>query len=778
MKSRIPHIYLLGLMMLPVVVEAARVSDVAGTVHNLSTSGSGVVQATSESQICVFCHTPHNAEQVPATPLWNRKLSGQPYSFYSSTSMDSSVPVDLGSGTKLCLSCHDGSLALGAVNVLNGQADVTITLTGTAADGTMPAGSGEATGFTRRLGTDLTNDHPISITYDSTLASTDGELRDPALVSHIANRAPGVKPAVPLENDQMECISCHDPHLRDSDTTRNIKFLRLNRFQQSTPLGGDFDQANDIVCLACHDKLGQAWSVSAHADFNVADEIYTDTAAAQRDFPLGSQVWEVACLNCHDTHTVQGARRLLREGTDSTLSPKVGGSSAIEETCYQCHSADGGVLQSQGTAGFPVPDIKSDFALARHMPLTSVDQPAGSEVHDISDANFSESALNLGKGDANNRHAECTDCHNPHRVMKNQLFNGTAGASVGTHEHDPAVQHSNIASGVLRGMWGVEPLYGSSAWGSVPSQYVVKQGDGGLGASTDVGNSYLTREYQICLKCHSDYAYDTPPLLGDSGGGTPSGTNQVTQFTNQAMEFQAPLSDQGEPGGNHRGWHPVLGNTGRTVAVRDASSAVFLSPWNDSSGTNVGNQTMYCSDCHGSATADGTSEPSGGPDGNPWGPHGSTKDFVLKGDWDNETGTNQQDDLCFKCHNYNDYANPNNTNPNKSGFSSSGGGGMGMCMLSYASTNLHIGHARRIGRMECTWCHTAVPHGWRNKALLVDISQEGGNEPYTNGPYYLEAMLGGGGPVNWKSSGTWSANDCGGVNWMRGMMGGGCSNPP
>ena len=772
MKSRIPHIYLLGLMMLPVVVEAARVSDVAGTVHNLSTSGSGVVQATSESQICVFCHTPHNAEQVPATPLWNRKLSGQPYSFYSSTSMDSSVPVDLGSGTKLCLSCHDGSLALGAVNVLNGQADVTITLTGTAADGTMPAGSGEATGFTRRLGTDLTNDHPISITYDSTLASTDGELRDPALVSHIANRAPGVKPAVPLENDQMECISCHDPHLRDSDTTRNIKFLRLNRFQQSTPLGGDFDQANDIVCLACHDKLGQAWSVSAHADFNVADEIYTDTAAAQRDFPLGSQVWEVACLNCHDTHTVQGARRLLREGTDSTLSPKVGGSSAIEETCYQCHSADGGVLQSQGTAGFPVPDIKSDFALARHMPLTSVDQPAGSEVHDISDANFSESALNLGKGDANNRHAECTDCHNPHRVMKNQLFNGTAGASVGTHEHDPAVQHSNIASGVLRGMWGVEPLYGSSAWGSVPSQYLVKQGDGGLGASTDVGNSYLTREYQICLKCHSDYAYDTPPLLGDSGGGTPSGTNQVTQFTNQAMEFQAPLSDQGEPGGNHRGWHPVLGNTGRTVAVRDASSAVFLSPWNDSSGTNVGNQTMYCSDCHGSATADGTSEPSGGPDGNPWGPHGSTKDFVLKGDWDNETGTNQQDDLCFKCHNYSDYADPNNTAPNKSGFNGSSFGGM--CSLSFASTNLHIGHARRIGRMECTWCHTAVPHGWRNKALLVDISQEGGNEPYTNGPYYLEAMLGGGGAVNWKSSGTWTSSDCGGANWMRFS----CSNPP
>ncbi len=771
----------MGLWLMIGSSQAARIPDIANTPHNLSNTGPGPVTALSESRICVFCHTPHNAENAPAAPLWNRQLSGATYSTYRSSSMDA-LGLDQPAGSsKLCLSCHDGTLALGTVNVLNGQQNVTIDLQGTAADGSMPEGSGANTGFTRRLGIDLTNDHPISFTYDSTLASADGELRDPALVSHIANRQAGTntRPLVPLENNQVQCVSCHDPHIRDTDATLNIKFLRLNRFQKAAPGGGNFDQANDIVCLACHDKLGQAWSHSAHADQTVADEIYTDTAATRRDFPAGTPVWQAACLNCHDTHTVPGARRLLREGVDSTTVPKTTALPAIEETCYQCHSPDGGVLQGQGTSGFPVPDIKSDFLLARHMPITNADQPAGEERHDIRDADLTESPVTLGKGNLTNRHAECTDCHNPHRLMKNQLFNGTAGNAEGTHEHDSAVQHSNLASGVLRGGWGVEPIYGSTAWGSLPSGYQVKRGDGGIGASTAVSSRYLTREYQYCLKCHSDYAYDTPPFLGESGGGTPAGTNQVTRYTNQAMEFQPPAADKGEPGGNHRSWHPVLDNTGRDLAARGGASAnLFLSPWNGGGGSYIGNLTMYCTDCHGSDTAPGTVEPNGGPDGAPWGPHGSGNNFLLKGNWDNETGTGRQGDLCFKCHNYDDYANPNNTNPDKSGFSGGGfgggGGGGGMCGLSFRSTNLHIGHARRIGHLECSWCHAMVPHGWRNKALLVDISQEGGSAPYTNGPYYFEAMLGGGGPVNWKNSGNWSSSDCGGRFWMRST----CSNPP
>ncbi len=739
---------------------AGRIDDVTHTVHNLSITGPGPVTATSESRICVFCHTPHAAEKIPAAPLWNRKLSGATYVPYSSGSMKAVVGQPGGS-SRLCLSCHDGTLALGTVHVLNTRENVTIGLTGTGTGGTMPTGAGAQTGYTRDLGTNLTNDHPISFTYDSALAAAgnDDELRNPALMSYIANQAPGVYPLVPLENNQVQCTTCHDPHLRDTDASKNIMFLRLHRFQQSAPLGGSFNPASDILCLACH-KMGQAWAASAHATPAVADEIYTPAAAALRGFPAGTQVWQAACLNCHDPHTVQGARYLLRAGTNSTLTPKSGGTSALEQTCYQCHSADGGVLQGQGTAGFSVPDIKSAFALPRHMPITDAEQLAGREVDTITNADLIESPLSLGKGNLNNRHAECTDCHNPHRLIKNQLFNGTGATTSGTHAHTSSIQPSNIASGVLRGIWGVEPVYGSSTWGSLPSSYTVKRGDGGNGASTLVSNPYVTREYQVCLKCHSDYAYDTPPLLNASQGTTPSGTNDVTQYTNQAMEFQAPAADKGEGGGaNHRSWHPVIGSTGRTIALRGASADDWLPPWNGNGGAYIGHETMYCSDCHGPSTADGTSTPASGT---PWGPHGSVNDFILKGTWNSATGTGQQSGICFKCHSYNQYANPNNTNPLSSGFR----GG--------SDANLHIYHARVIGRLMCTWCHTAVPHGWKNKALLVDISQEGASAPYTKGPYYLNAMLGGGGPVNWASSGNWNAGDCGGFFWMMRS----CRNPP
>ena len=63
---------------------AARVSDIANTKHNLSANGPGPVRAATETQICVFCHTPHAAENVPDAPLWNRQLSGATYTPYTS----------------------------------------------------------------------------------------------------------------------------------------------------------------------------------------------------------------------------------------------------------------------------------------------------------------------------------------------------------------------------------------------------------------------------------------------------------------------------------------------------------------------------------------------------------------------------------------------------------------------------------------------------------------------------------------------------------------------
>lgn len=755
-------------------VLAASESNIIQTKHNLSATSGNNVRATTENQICVFCHTPHGATQEPAAPLWNRQLNNtSTYQMYTSSSLQAITANAPGGVSKLCLSCHDGTLAIGSVNVINGETNASIAMQGVQGGGSMPVGSGLQTGFTRNLGVDLTNDHPISFTFDSSLASSDGELRNPAAVSHIGQRGNGVYPQLPLDHEgKMQCNSCHDPHLYDP-TDPNRKFLRGNRLQKAPPSGGNYDADNDMICLGCHDKEGTTWSSSVHASNQSADYTYKDAAATQREFPLGTKVWQAGCLNCHDTHTVQGSKRLLREGTDSIAKPKSGGNPALEETCYQCHrsmDADN-VLVETG-----VPDIRSDFVNKTiTMPLTRADQQAD-HPHDIEDADFTETPNKLGHNNSPNRHVACTDCHNPHRVMKAKTFNSPVIESQGTHNHDDGSNtHNNIASGALKGSIGVEPIYANADFtvdavlADSQISFNVKKGAPPLGGGNSVSQPYVTREYQVCLRCHSNYGFGTnPPSLGDSGGGTPFGTNGVTQITNQAMEFQGPQADKGEPGGNHRSWHPVIEPTGRTASIRHGATVAnaWYAPWS----RGVGTQTMYCTDCHGN---DSTGAGTGGePDaGNVWGPHGSNNNFILKGKWSNPENNFGTDAICFKCHTtgYRTTGGP----PNSGFFNSDRG-------------ELHGYHSDKVrnasprGQMRCTMCHVALPHGWKNKAFLVnlnDVGPEGGQSEgtnvsgnqYTNGPYYRGAYLR---IRNWATSGSWVETDCGksgsnnGKDWM------------
>ena len=511
--------------------------------------------------------------------------------------------------------------------------------------------------------------------------------------------------------------------------------------------------------------------------------------------------------------------------------------------------------------------------MLRHMPITTTDQsvqPGGKnyEVHDIGSPNSGTSSVGLGKDfienpallGLGNRHAECTDCHNPHRVTKQRLFYQdpvtTTPAPAGTHDHSQP--HTNLASGVLRGIWGVEPNYGSTQFSADPVGFTVKRGNP---ASTPVQpNSdpnavgYLTREYQICFKCHSNYAFGAnPPSTGWNSALTPSNVNNIgPRYTNIAREYQSPSGHAGEhfaansgagapfntsagfndPDGNlsynHRSWHPVMRQTGRTPQERNADANLWLPPFRA-----VGNQTMYCSDCHGNANDAGSAVPRGGEDGYPWGPHGSDNYFLLKGDWSGNgpnnddgtgrpgTGPGQQGHLCFKCHDYNQYATTGGGI--NSGFAVAGmamcmagggggaGGGMGgmggmgtggmggMCMMAggmggmggMAFNNLHVFHNNVVTNFRCNLCHIAIPHGWKNKVFLVNLndvgpegtrgwqgevrtSSRGGVGPYFDSPYYNRAALK---VRDFGHSGQWSPNNCGssnqnggngayGVQWM------------
>ncbi|MDX1811541.1 MAG: hypothetical protein R3240_06310, partial [Gammaproteobacteria bacterium] len=209
-----------------------RCSDIRNTKHNFAaddivevpggTSGQDgrKVKALSNNEVCVYCHTPHGDHQgSPDTPrsdrpfLWNRSLpSTASYTEYSSSSLNVSAQ-NLGQGSRMCLSCHDGTVAIGQVDVVGGRTTslgtgftsdggplgtspvmlvsgkIEMTGDNVAADGTL-AGD-DSSGYTSNLGTDLSNDHPVGFTYNTALANADGEIKDPATSSNIGVRVGG-----------------------------------------------------------------------------------------------------------------------------------------------------------------------------------------------------------------------------------------------------------------------------------------------------------------------------------------------------------------------------------------------------------------------------------------------------------------------------------------------------------------------------------------------------------------------------------------------------------
>jgi hypothetical protein len=144
----------------PAPLSAAAVNSysIVNSKHNLSISGPGSVRAASEGDICIFCHAPHT--KSGQTPLWNHAASHAAYTPYTSSTLKATVGQPTGS-SKLCLSCHDGTIALGMV--LNRSTPIQMR------NSTGPIPSGRS-----RIGTDLSGHHPISFTYDNSLVTANG----------------------------------------------------------------------------------------------------------------------------------------------------------------------------------------------------------------------------------------------------------------------------------------------------------------------------------------------------------------------------------------------------------------------------------------------------------------------------------------------------------------------------------------------------------------------------------------------------------------------------
>ncbi len=254
----------------------ASAQSIRDTPHNLSSGGTGSVRATSENQICVFCHATHNTSA--RAPLWNRRDPGGAYTPYDSPSLKVKPGQPTGA-SRLCLSCHDGTIAMGEV-LSRTQA---IAMSG---GGFLPAGR-------TRLGQDLSDDHPISFSYEASRAARGTTLR-------FAPTTQG-RPMVDAMGD-MQCTSCHDPH----DNTFG-DFLRT-------------DPSSGGLCLKCHDETG--WAASAHA---TSSNTWNGAGNDPWEFSTFTDVSANACRSCHVQHGAKGRERLLTSDIE-------------DDVCLVCHT--------------------------------------------------------------------------------------------------------------------------------------------------------------------------------------------------------------------------------------------------------------------------------------------------------------------------------------------------------------------------------------------------------------------------------------------------------
>jgi predicted CXXCH cytochrome family protein len=297
------------------------------------------------------------------------------------------------------------------------------------------------------------------------------------------------------------------------------------------------------------------------------------------------------CGTCHRSHTAQGQQ--LRS------------TAAEEETCFSCHTGGG-----TGT------NVQPAFT-SRTNTLTRIFNHAVSATSNI---HRSEEIVGFNFSGPN-RHIECEDCHSPHSSARSAVPGANAA---------PSIQQEMFHSTGAMPEWTAPGAPTSFTW-----------------------LSQSTREFEVCMKCHSSFT--TLPTYAPDGfgwdGSSPiagyisNGLNKLTS-TNPAQVLDS--RDMAKEFNSYQvSFHPVAA-LGRNTNMPAGS---FVAPWSQ-------NSILYCTDCHDYSA--GSSD----------GPHGSALLHILDGTADYITKTDplascapggcpsihNPGELCFKCHQYNTYA--------------------------------------------------------------------------------------------------------------------------
>lgn len=226
-----------------ILIATIFITSVFYSAASASGYGNGITQSphdfSNESwnpskELCRVCHVPHDhgRGQYSNGLLWNHGVSSKTYTMYDNAWSDTLTGTQSAQpdGTsKLCLGCHDGSVAIDTFDKYAGGAwymeDENLNLV-------IPR-------FTDGTNLDFKGTHPLSIEFPAGEIGT--EFNDPAVAAWYG----GSTVASTLDNNKIQCTTCHDVHDQES-----VPGTNLLRAPQTIAQGGTPSQ----LCLICHIK--------------------------------------------------------------------------------------------------------------------------------------------------------------------------------------------------------------------------------------------------------------------------------------------------------------------------------------------------------------------------------------------------------------------------------------------------------------------------------------------------------------------------------------------
>jgi len=204
-----------------VAITAPSFGAITGSAHDFSSAGSGSWTSGSEEK-CDVCHAPHGNQDTlaaGASVLWNHEVSTKDFSatLYDSPTMDATTGVPSGA-SKLCLSCHDGTVELDSFGGATGATTI-------------------GAGFQVGAGAEgLSQEHPISFSYSE--AYTGEGAGTTLAVESKTTAIGGTITQDLLVGGNVECASCHDVHNSQDNGAGLLQIVNTN----------------SELCLTCHEK--------------------------------------------------------------------------------------------------------------------------------------------------------------------------------------------------------------------------------------------------------------------------------------------------------------------------------------------------------------------------------------------------------------------------------------------------------------------------------------------------------------------------------------------